>query len=156
MSQGQIINTSLQTSNTTSDNETESTTESTQSVSTGKPKVVTAATKRKAWVKTESRKRQLERTKEELSNAMQNLNNSFMRSTEKRSHKLEATELDEDHYYGMSIASRLRSLDRMKKAMVRNTIEKVFLDIEFGFYNINPLSASEQHTKLSLCIPLIK
>ena len=68
-----------------------------------------------------------------------------MRSAEKRSHKFEAIELDEDHYYGMSIASRLRSLDGMKKAMVRNAIEKVFLDIAFGFYN-NPLSAYEQHT----------
>ena len=144
--QGQSINAGLQTSNATSDNEGESTTESAQSVSTGTPKVATAAPKKKAWVKTESRKRQLERTNEELSNAMQNLTNSLMRSAQQRSNKLEATELDEDHYYGMSIASRLRRLDRMKKAMVRNAIEKVFLDIELGFYNNNPLSAYEQHT----------
>jgi len=115
VSQGQSINTGLQTSYTTSDNEAESTTESKQSVSTGKPTVATATPRKRAWVKTESRRKQLERTNEEVSYAMQNLNNSLMRSAEKRSHKFEATELDEDHYYRMSIASRLRSLDRMKK-----------------------------------------
>ena len=57
--QGQSINTSFQTSNATSDNEGESTTESAQSVSTVAPKKM-------AWVKTESGKRQLERTNEEL------------------------------------------------------------------------------------------
>ena len=45
MSQGQSINTGLQTSNTTSDNEAESATDSTQSASAGKPKVATAAPK---------------------------------------------------------------------------------------------------------------
>ena len=86
----------MQTSNATSDNEGESITGSAQSISTGTFKVATAAPKKKAWVKTESRKMQLERTNEDLSNAMQTLNNSLMRSAEQRSNKLEATELDED------------------------------------------------------------
>ena len=55
------MNASLQTSNTTLDNEAERTTESMQYVPTGTPKVATAAPKKKAWVKTESRKGQLEK-----------------------------------------------------------------------------------------------
>jgi len=82
VSQGQSINTSLQTSHTTSDNEAESTTESTQFVSAGKPKVATAAPRKKAWMKTGCRKQQLERANEELPNAMQNLNTSLMHSAE--------------------------------------------------------------------------
>ena len=99
LSQGQSINASLQKLNQTSDNEAESTTESTQSVPTGTPKEATAAPSKKACVKTESRKR------------------------------LEGTELAEDHYYGMSIASCLSSLDRKKETVVISAIEKVFLDI---------------------------
>ena len=135
---------SLQISNTTSDNEAESTTKSAPSASTGRPKVATAAQKKKDWVKTESRKRRLGNIIKEVGNAMQSLNKSLMRSAQQRSTKLEATELDKDHCYGMIIASHLRSLDKMKKAMVRNAIEKVFLDIELVFYNKNLLSAYEQ------------
>ena len=145
MSQGQGANTCVQASTAVSDNEAESTPESTQSLSTGTQKVATTAPSKKVWAKKESRKRQLEGTNEELSHAMQNVNKSLMRSTQQQSNKL-GTELDEDHYYGMSIASRLRSLDRMKKAVLRNAIEKLFLDIEYGFYNSIPLSSYQQQT----------
>ena len=44
--------------------------------------------------------------------------------------------MDENELYAMSLANRLRQLDRRQKAIVRNSIEKIFLDIELGYYNM--------------------
>ncbi len=43
--------------------------------------------------------------------------------------------MDEYELYALSLANRLRNLDRMEKAIVRSSVEKVFLDIELGYYN---------------------
>ena len=43
--------------------------------------------------------------------------------------------MGEDELYVLSLANRLRSLDRRQKAIVRSAVQKVFLDIEIGFYN---------------------
>ena len=43
--------------------------------------------------------------------------------------------MDEDELYVLSLANRLRNLDRRQKAIVRSAVEKVFLDIELGCYN---------------------
>ena len=45
--------------------------------------------------------------------------------------------MDEDSYYCMSLASRLRRLDPRKKAIARNGIEKVLFNIEFRFQNMH-------------------
>lgn len=85
----------------------------------------------KPWMKKESRKRELEKTDAELNKAMTNLNESIAL------HKKSAKEkkMDEDECYVMSLANRLRNLDRMQKAIVRSAIEKAFLDVELGRYN---------------------
>lgn len=87
----------------------------------------------KSWVKKESRKRQLEKTDAQLNKAMNNLNESIAL------HKKSATEekkMDEDELYVLSLANRLRNLDRRQKAIVRSAVEKVFLDVELGYYNV--------------------
>ena len=53
---------------------------------------------------------------------------NFLKSEEKQ-------QMDEDSLYCMSLANRLRKLDDRSKAVVRNSIEKVFLDIQFGMQN---------------------
>ena len=69
----------------------------------------------KSWMKKESRKRQLEKTDAQLNKAMSNLNESIAL------HKKSATEekkMDEDELYVLSLANRLRNLDRRQKAIV--------------------------------------
>lgn len=86
----------------------------------------------KPWVKKESRKRELEKTDAQLNRAMNNLSESI--ALHKKSAPKEK-KMDEDELYVLSLANRLRSLDRRQKAIVRSAVEKVFLDIELGFYN---------------------
>ena len=69
---------------------------------------------------------------------MESLSKTLRISQQKQALNQETANFDEDHYYAMSIASRLRSLERMQKALARNAIEKLFLDIELGYYS-NPL-----------------
>ena len=86
----------------------------------------------KPWVKKESSKRELEKTDAQLNRAMNNLSESI--TLHKKSAPKEK-KMDEDELHVLSLANRLRSLDRRQKAIARNTVEKVFLDIELGFYN---------------------
>lgn len=86
----------------------------------------------KPWVKKESRKRELEKTDAQLNRAMNNLSESI--ALHKKSAPKEK-KMDEDELYVLNLANRLRSLDRRQKAIVRSAVEKVFLDIELGFYN---------------------
>ena len=41
--------------------------------------------------------------------------------------------LDEDEHYCMSLVGRMRKLDSKKKAYLRSTVEKLFLDFELGY-----------------------
>ena len=86
----------------------------------------------KPWVKKESRKRELEKTDAQLNRAMNNLSESI--ALHKKSAPKEK-KMDEDELYVLSLANRLRSLDRRQKAIVRSAVEKIFFDIELGFYN---------------------
>ena len=86
----------------------------------------------KPWVKKESRKRELEKTDAQLNRAMNNLSESI--ALQKKSAPKQK-KMDEDELYVLSLANRLRSLDRRQKAVVRSAVEIVFLDIELGFYN---------------------
>jgi hypothetical protein len=88
---------------------------------------------KKPWAKKESRKRQLEKTDAQLSEAMTNLNQSI--AVHNKSATKEKPKMDENKLYALSLANRLRSLDRRQKAIVRSSVEKVFLDIELGYYN---------------------
>ena len=67
----------------------------------------------KPWMKKESRKRQLEETDAQLNKAMTNLNESI--ALHKKAAK-EENKIDEDEYYVLSLANRLRNLDRRQKA----------------------------------------
>ena len=79
----------------------------------------------KPWVIKESRKRELEKTDAQLNRAMNNLSESI--ALHKKSAPKEK-KMDEHEWYVLS-------LDRRQKAIVRSALEKVFLDIELGFYN---------------------
>ena len=51
-------------------------------------------------------------------------------------------ENDEDYFYCLSLAPRLRRLDGKKKALIRNLIEKAFMEVEYGgFSNPNYLNS---------------
>lgn len=80
--------------------------------------------------KTDSRKRKLEKTDEQLEKSISSLNESIRQ--QERSSKRHENEMDEDAMYCMSLASRMRKLDDMNKAVVRNSIEKIFLDLQFS------------------------
>ena len=42
-------------------------------------------------------------------------------------------ELDADEHYCMSLVGRMKKLDSKKKAYLRSTVEKLFLDFELGY-----------------------
>ncbi len=102
---------------------------------------------KKPWAKKESRKRQHEKTDVQLSEAMTNLNQSI--AVHNKSATKEKPKMNEYELYTLSLANRLRNLDRMQKAIVRSSVEKVFLDIELG-YSTSPtrkLHASGSSTR---------
>ena len=92
--------------------------------------------KSKKHAKKESRKRELEKTDIQLNQALACLNSSITKPEEK-GHLSDLRQMDEDHLYALSLANRLQKLDNRNKALVRNGIEKIFLEIELGHYNFN-------------------
>ena len=80
--------------------------------------------------KKESRKREIERTDVQLNHALSCLNSSLKKTDKQDPSGLER--MDEDDLYALSLAKRLHKLDSRHKALMRNGIEKLFLDIEFG------------------------
>ena len=71
----------------------------------------------------------LEKADVQLTKVMKSLNESIAKTDDPK-------RMDENELYAMSLANRLRQLDRRQKAIVRNSIEKIFLDIELGYYNM--------------------
>jgi len=51
-------------------------------------------------------------------------------------------ELDEDEHYCMSLVGRMKKLDSKKKAYLRSTVEKLFLDFELGYVQFPKQQAS--------------
>eukprot|EP00794_Sanderia_malayensis_P014937 gene14937-16477_t len=85
------------------------------------------------WTKKESRKRKLEHIDCELGMAMTNLADSIRVQESAQTTKQPMIDpTDDDYLYSMSLANRLKMLDNRKKAIVRSSIEKIFLDIELG------------------------
>ena len=105
-----------------------------QSVNESTPNNSTKEKNTKTWRETKSRKRKLEETDVQLDRSIASLiesikeQDNFRKSGEKQ-------QMDEDSLYCMSLANRLRKLDDRSKAVVRNSVEKVFLDIQFGMQN---------------------
>ena len=50
-------------------------------------------------------------------------------------------EMDEESLYCLSLASRMRRLDARKKALIRNSIEKAFMEVEFGSFSMPTTSS---------------
>ena len=96
--------------------------------------------KQKQWVKKDSKKRQLEKTDVQLTKVMKSLNESIAKTDDPK-------RMDENELYAMSLANRIRQLDRRQKSIVRNSIEKIFLDIELGCYNM-PQQGSFMHVTM--------
>ena len=80
--------------------------------------------------KKESRKREIERTEVQLNHALSCLNSSLKKTDKQDPSGLER--MDKYDLYALRLAKRLRKLDSRQKPLMRNGIEKLFLDIEFG------------------------
>ena len=80
--------------------------------------------------KKESRKREIERTDVQLNHALSCLNSSLKKTDKQDPSGLET--MDKDDFYALSLAKQLRKLESRHKALMRNGIEKLFLDIVFG------------------------
>ncbi len=84
----------------------------------------------KNWIGSNvSAKAELEQTDSDIKQAILSLDKTL----EVLNKSSNSQEMDEDSYYCNSLASRLRRLDRRRKAIARNRIEAVLLDVEFGF-----------------------
>lgn len=83
--------------------------------------------------KKESRKRALEKNDHLLENATVDLAKSIRdKESMERDASLKVDITDEVTFYCMSLSSRLKELDSRTRALVRNSIEWLFLDTEMG------------------------
>ena len=67
------------------------------------------------------------------SNSASLVNGSISSKGRDPKHQQQQEQLDEDEHYCMSLVRRMRKLDSKKKAYLRSTVEKLFLDFELGY-----------------------
>ena len=78
-----------------------------------------------------SQKIQLKDTEDQIKEAMKRFDKSLeLLGQQNKQHA--AHEMDEESLFCLSLAPRLRRLSPQKKAMVRNSIENIFFQIEYG------------------------
>ena len=95
-----------------------------------------------SWVGAKiNNKMQLKKTDEQIKEAMSKLDKS-LKCLEQSQKDKPNVENNEDYFYCLSLAPRLRRLDGKKKALIRNLIEKAFMEVEYGgFSNPNYLNS---------------
>ena len=87
---------------------------------------------RKPGSKKESRKKQLEKTDLQLNQALASLDSALSKPQQEKDKTSDVRQLDEDELYALSLGKRFQKLDNKQKALMRNVIERLFLEIEFG------------------------
>ena len=96
-----------------------------------------------SWVGAKvSNKAQLKKTDEQIQQAMAKLDKSLNYLEKSQNEEPTSTkEMDEESLYCLSLASRMRRLDARKKALIRNSIEKAFMEVEFGSFSMPTTSS---------------
>ena len=98
-----------------------------------------------------SNKTQLQKTDDQIKHAMERLDKS-LKSMRQQS-ATPTPEMDEESLYCMSLAPTMRRLDPQKKAVIRNSIKRVFCEVEYGNPVMQNLSSANSFPASSFPTP---
>ena len=87
--------------------------------------------------KKESRTIQLEKTDKQLNQALASLNSTLSKPQQEKINS-DVHQLGEDELYALSLGRRFQKLDSKQKALMRNGIERLFLELEVGSRGFAP------------------